>query len=131
MARANVSSCESKKDLTTRILFDSGSQRSYITQNLREKLNLKTIRTERIILKTFGQSDSVMNEFDVVQIRVKNPLRGDFVYLEVLCVPFLCSPLTKQTISSANQQFPKLKGLTLADFDFESPNFLAWYFGRT
>ena len=65
-----------------------------------------------------------MKELDVVQIRVKNRLRGDFVYLEVLCVPFLCSPLTKQTISSAIQQFPKLKGLTLADFDFESPNFL-------
>ena len=37
-------------------MFDSGSQKSYITADLRKKLHLKTIRNEKII-KTFGSTE--------------------------------------------------------------------------
>ena len=61
---------------------------------------------------------------DIVQIRVKNKFTCGFVYLEVLCVPYIRSPLTKQTITLSTQIFPKLKGLALADFDYESSDFV-------
>ena len=96
------------------MLLYSDSQHYYITQSFR-------IRTERIILNNIGQSDSVMIYLDIVQIRVKNKFT---VYLEVLCVPFICSPLTRQTINLTTQMFPKLKVLTLAYLDYGSPNFL-------
>jgi hypothetical protein len=51
----------------TRILFDSGSQRSYISEKVRTRLQLKTIRREKVIIKTFGQtSDSEVQQLDVV-----------------------------------------------------------------
>lgn len=40
--------------LTMRILFDSGSQRSYITERTRNKLSLSAIRGEKLLFKTFG-----------------------------------------------------------------------------
>ena len=40
----------------TLLLFDSGSQRTYVSTELREKLKLPAVRQERILIKTFGQS---------------------------------------------------------------------------
>ena len=34
----------------TRILFDSGSQRTYVTNNVRKHLNLKTLRAEKVVI---------------------------------------------------------------------------------
>ena len=36
------------------ILFDTGSQRTFITENMRNRLNLKTIRQELLDVTTFG-----------------------------------------------------------------------------
>jgi len=36
------------------ILFDNGRQRSYITSNVKSKLNLKPMKTETLHLNTFG-----------------------------------------------------------------------------
>ena len=40
---------------TMRILFDSGSQRSYMTERARNKLNLSAVKSEKLLIKTFGQ----------------------------------------------------------------------------
>ena len=54
----------------TRILFDSGSQRSYISAKARNTLQLKTVRTEKVIIKTFGQgNDSEVQELDQWRIQ--------------------------------------------------------------
>ena len=73
--------------LNARILFDSGSQRSYITQSLRDKLKLQTVRTERLILRTFGHSESVVKTLDVVKLWVRHGSDDNFMSLEVICVP--------------------------------------------
>lgn len=39
-----------------RILFDTGSQRSYVTENLQSKLKLKFIQHKRLNLNTFGEA---------------------------------------------------------------------------
>ena len=43
------------KHVIFRILFDIGSQRSYITKDVCKRLKLKTIKREDMIKKTFGQ----------------------------------------------------------------------------
>ena len=53
-ARGEVSNPETLGRRTDRILFDTGSRRTYITSELKSKLKLKTHRNERIILKTCG-----------------------------------------------------------------------------
>ena len=37
-------------------MLDSGNQRSYISSELRHKLNLPKLRTEWLLIKTFGKS---------------------------------------------------------------------------
>ena len=54
---SRVSSSPSRSFSNARLLLDSGSQRSYISEDLRQKLGLKTIRQERILVKPFGRSE--------------------------------------------------------------------------
>ena len=57
--------------LTMRILFDSRSQRSYITERARNKLSLFAMRTEKLLMKTFGCKNEQLKECDLVQFYVK------------------------------------------------------------
>ena len=109
-----VSHSLSASCLTTRILFDSDSQRSYITQSLREKLGLETVRKELLILRTFGSSESFVKRLDVVKLRVEYGPDEKSLCVEVLSVPFICSPLSNQKVSVACEKFPVLKDLQLA-----------------
>ena len=36
------------------ILFDTGSQCTYLTENVHEHLKLETVRTDNVIINTFG-----------------------------------------------------------------------------
>jgi hypothetical protein len=120
-ARANVLPVDDSEEVSTRILFDSGSQRSYVSEKLRSRLKLKTIRTEKVVIKTFGQSeDSEVQKLDIVQFKVKNKNDPRFTFVEALCVPTICSPLTNQPIDSACN-LPEFKNLELADFEHDQP----------
>ena len=56
-ALATATNISGKLHSETLLLFGSGSQRTYISTELREKLKLPAVRQERILIKTFGQSD--------------------------------------------------------------------------
>ena len=88
----------------TRLLFDSGSQRSYISAKARDTLQLKTLRTEKVIIKTFGPgNDSKIQELDVIQVNIKDKFENRFTLIEALCVLTIYSPLTSQHIASAKK----------------------------
>ncbi|CAC5424646.1 unnamed protein product [Mytilus coruscus] len=53
-AQTTVSNTEVNETEVVRLLMDSGSQRTYITENLAKRLNLKKKVTEEITLVTFG-----------------------------------------------------------------------------
>ena len=59
-------------------MFDSGSQRIYVNEHVKQILNLKTLRTEKLILKTFGNEKPTEKLFDVVKIKL-NGVKKDFV----------------------------------------------------
>ena len=60
-------------------MFDTGSQRSYISEKVRSKLQWTTVRKEKIIIKTFGQlADSQVQELEVVQVNVKDKFDNKF-----------------------------------------------------
>ena len=79
--------------LKSRLLFDCGSQRSFISTELRDKLNLPTIRKESVMVKTFGTEQSELKTLEVVQFCVHG--KND-VFVEAFCTPVVCSPLTNQ-----------------------------------
>ena len=55
-ARATVKNSNGSKSASAKILFDSGSQRSYVTDNLRGKLGLEQLSNDTLRLNTFGDN---------------------------------------------------------------------------
>ncbi|XP_066927907.1 uncharacterized protein [Clytia hemisphaerica] len=96
-----------------RILFDLGSQLSYITPEARNALNLETTDTKRLSIKVFGGSHSV-KELDRVEFTVKAKFGHDNVNVSAF-VNEVCKPLSGQNIDLAKSEFPHLQGLSLAD----------------
>ena len=45
-----------------RILFDNCSQKSFITKQLQEQLNLKVLKTEQMFIKTFASSEPTLQK---------------------------------------------------------------------
>ena len=102
--------------LTIRILFDSGSQRSYMTKHARNKLNLSAVKTEKLLIKTFGQENEQLKECDVVEFCVKGlGVDSSTVQMTAHVVPLICSPLKDQSIQLAQQCYEHLVDLELAD----------------
>ena len=120
-AIADIHNVRYDNSTTTRILFDSGSQRTYILQRVREQLNLETIRKEKVIIKGFGNTSTKVQTLDVVQVKVRHKVDGNFTYLEALCVPFICGTLHGQHISEA-LKYEHVMPLELADEGDQSGN---------
>ena len=112
---------KSKSD-QNRVLFDDGSQRTYILENVCERLNLTVIRQDTLVIKPFGSDNQVKKVLNVVQLLVRNKKDGSFVFIEALVVPFICSPLTGQSISIACEKYDHLSSLELADIGSNSPS---------
>jgi len=93
-----------------RILFDNGSRRSYITRNLKSKLNLKPTETETLHLNTFGGNSFQKQSCELVRLRLKNHV-GEETKITALSYPTICSPLP----SKVKVNYLHLKGLAPAD----------------
>ena len=57
-----------------------------------------------MIIKTFGQgNDSKVQELHVVQVNINDKFENRFTLIEAMCVPTICSPVTRQHIVSAKK----------------------------
>jgi hypothetical protein len=97
-----------------RAILDSGSQRTYVTDRVKEALCLTTKAAESLHIKTFGSSEGQDAICDVVDVGL---LTGDrkSLKLSALVVPLICNPLTSQPINRARDHCGHLRGLELAD----------------
>ena len=93
----------------TRIVFDSCSQRSYISNRMRNTLNVETVESENLLVKTFGDKASKVLAYDKVQVAVRHSA------MEGYSVPTICSPISNQSIKVAPEEYQHLCGLNLAD----------------
>jgi len=101
-----------------RILFDTGSQRSYATESLVKRLNLKPIRRERLQLNTFGEPGFKGKSCDLVEINLQKLNGDDRFQLQVLRFPTICSSLPNLVNLD---QYPSLLKLDLADPPSKEP----------
>ena len=97
-----------------RAILDSGSQRTYITSRLRDELNLPTVKTKLLQIKTFGSTKSDDTSCDVVQVGIETRDDGT-LSITALVVPFIFNPLTTQPIDHSGERYDHLWGLELAD----------------
>ena len=95
----------------TRIIFDTGSQRSYVVNRVRDILKLPTQRTETLVVKTFGSDAGLSQVCDLVNVA----RGGDEITMPLLAVPTICEPICGQPITLASRWYPYLSVLDLAD----------------
>ena len=88
----------------------------YVTDSLRERLNLKIIRTESLIIKRFASDEGLVKNLDVVQICIKGKTCKINIYIEALCIPHICSPLKNPIFEFVKEKYGYLKGLELAEY---------------
>ena len=93
-----------------RILFDNGSQRSYITNRLKTKLGLIPLKQETVHLNVFGSESFNKRRCDVVKLKLQG--REETVEVMTLSFPSICSPLPRVV---ELRQCTSLQELDLAD----------------
>ena len=111
-AKAYICNLHKTKKSTLRTLFDSGSQRTFLNKNVKELLNLKIIRKEKLLINTFSEKSSFLKEFDIAKIKLKG-IR-DFI-IEAVCIPSVCTPLSNQQCNKVVNVFPHVRNLKSAD----------------
>eukprot|EP00795_Rhopilema_esculentum_P009664 gene9664-biopygen11063 len=98
------------KKVTVSILFDNGSQKSFISEELKRKLELKSENTEILNLNTFGSERYIKKSSDRVKVNIV--VQDEVVTVSALTSPAVCSPLNTRVDVS---HYPHLNGLAPAD----------------
>ena len=81
---ATVYACSNTNYKLTRVLFDQGSQRNFITKKLADNLDLIPIRFEKLSIFSFGSKVAKSESFPVVKIELMN--RKNRKRLEIECL---------------------------------------------
>ena len=97
-----------------RIVLDNGSQRSYLTQWIREKLALGTMSTQQLSIAAFGSRQAQAKPCDVVRVKIKTRSQRE-LELDLFVVPHICDPLIAQPASTCFREHSHLSHLNLAD----------------
>ena len=110
-ARANATN--GARSTPVRVLFDTGSQRSYITNATQEKLRLLPIKKETLYLNTFGDNKCKRQACEVYKFNLESKTGSEVMEITAITFPVICSPLN----SKVNTSHAHLEGLELADYD--------------
>ena len=94
-----------------RVLLDSGSQRSYITLKLKNRLGLIVLKKESVSLNVFGSQSFSRQQCDLVKMKLLGRCQ-EGIEITALCFPSICSPLNRVVTLG---QHPEFQELELAD----------------
>ena len=107
-----VSSCFNPDGSCTpiNILFDKGSQRSYVTEEFTKRLRLLEVRKEKCKIHTFGSCEGFVRSCSVVEVPLNT--RTGLLRIHALTIPTICKTLRQ----SCHSRFSKnLNGLDLSN----------------
>ena len=93
------------------ILFDEGVQRSFVTRELADKLQLQTSGTEVVQLAAFGSSSKKVSQIDTATVYLLTDSR-EKIAIDVLIVPTVAVPFENRQRNAVS--LPYLRGLKLA-----------------
>jgi len=105
----------SSHSIPVRMLFDNGSQRSYVSSSVSSRLNLKPVKSENLRINTFGDANYQKQKCTVVKLCLQTRSHEE-LELFALNYPVICSPLPSK-INVAD--YVHLEGLDFAD-DFDN-----------
>ncbi|XP_062602892.1 uncharacterized protein LOC134264633 [Saccostrea cucullata] len=98
-ARTDASDLKGRRDESVRILMDSGSQRTYVTEELVSRLNLQRKQTEEISLSTFGVKKPKTMKTPKVSLRIKLN-DGHFMRIDANVVPQITGSIQRRPLPS-------------------------------
>lgn len=70
--------------------MDSGSQKTFIREDVSKTLNLKTLGRSDFHLNTFGKADTQVQSCRLVELRLRSQYSGQEMTIEAVEVPFIC-----------------------------------------
>ena len=70
-AYTKVSNFSTQKEAKFCVLFVTGSQRLYVSHELRNFLTLSVLRKEHIFIKTLGKVEQTIKTVDIVQLKAQ------------------------------------------------------------
>lgn len=115
-ARSEVVGPIKSRVVKTRLLMDCGSQRTYVSQELADKLGLKPTKVEELNVVTFGSSESrvVKTYLTTLSLKLNN---GELLTINANIVPVISGDLQRRTIDGATLRSMDhlIKSLDLAD----------------
>ena len=110
-AKAIVKTPNTQRGVQARILFDNGSQRSYVTESLREKLKAPTVKSETLNLNTFGDKGFAKRKCDIVELKISKD-GNNSINIKALTFPVICSKVSSKI---EVQRYDHLRFLEFAD----------------
>ena len=93
----------------------SESQRSYITNCLKDELSLLAECQETMLIETSGSQDEKLQTCDALCFGVKLP-DGTDMKMSPYSVPIICEPLTGRSVVLARSMYKHVNGIHLADY---------------
>ena len=114
-ARAQIYNLSTPRHpVEVRLLLDSGSQRSYLSERARAMLALESVGEQKLAISTFGSTQEQQQSCPVVKVGMK--VNGSPpMNLSLFVVPVVCEPLFSQPVSVCVSEYPHLASLSLAD----------------
>ena len=110
---------------SVRVLLDSGSTRSFITENCAQNLNLKLLEKNDFLISVFGKPAQNKN-CNIFQASIFKNLTSsdDFLDFNLIAVEKICKRIQSFEISHSQREYVNNNNLTLADPESSFTNYL-------
>ena len=113
--QAALARVRDKRESKVRVLYDSGSQKTFIYAKAVNKLALKPLREESLGIKTFGQSEPEIRKRNVYELTLE-PLKnnGKFVTVEAFLVDEICT-ISNINVEEVKRNYEHLHNIYFSD----------------
>ncbi|CAB4017874.1 E3 ubiquitin- ligase DZIP3, partial [Paramuricea clavata] len=103
-----------KENVRVRVMFDSGSQRSFVTGKVAQKAGVAVKRKEWVEIRTFGQEKVEGKLREVLELSVAPVQGGESVNIEVYGVDSI-SQIRNEHVETRKKDYPHLQELWFSD----------------
>ena len=103
-ANGYVADEKERRTQPIKILLDSCSQETYVSQKVVKKFELNPIREVSMNIKAFGSNegkDMTLKEYQIV-LKPKN--KSSSMYMKALAIPSICAPISGQNLKLAMEK---------------------------
>ena len=108
-ATATISDTSGNQSMPIRMILDSGSQRTYITEKLAKNLKLKLSPIEKVTVATFGSDKVKLIKYRPTKLQIS--LRdGSLMPVEASVVPHITGKLSRIPLNTEDLTFLKNEG---------------------